>query len=80
MGVSLTKFVDGEPVVSDTLTNSQTVKCPLCEQEYRLGYSDGEWNRVKDWLGLAATAIRKDHKARHEASDITLIWKGLRRR
>ena len=80
MAVSLTKIVSGKSEVSDTLTNSQTVKCPLCEQAYRLSYSDDEWNRVKDWLGIAATVIRRDHKARHEVASLTLNWKGLRRR
>jgi hypothetical protein len=50
MPVSLIKIIDGKPAVSDSLTNEQTVKCPLCEETFRLGYSDGEWNRVKDWL------------------------------
>lgn len=80
MTASLTKIVNGKPAVNDTLINSLTVKCPVCEQEFRLGYSDDEWNRVKDWLGIAASAIRKDHRARHEAASLTVNWKGLRRR
>ena len=80
MTVSLTKVVNGQPEVSDTLTNEQTLKCPLCDQTYRLGYSDGEWNRVKDWLGIAERAIRQDHKRKHEIATLALEWKGLRRR
>ena len=80
MAVSLTKIVSGQPQVSDTLANSQTVKCPLCDQEFRLSYSDSEWNRVKDWLGIATAAIRKDHRIKHEVASLTLNWKGLRRR
>ncbi len=49
MPESLTKILEGEPVVSDALTNEQTVQCPRCEQTYRLGYSDTEWHRGKDW-------------------------------
>ena len=77
MPESLTKILEGKPVVSDTLTNEQTVQCPRCEQTYRLGYSDTEWHRVKDWLKLAETAIRKDHDSRHEALTIPLEWRGI---
>jgi len=80
MPESLTKILDGKPVVSDDLTNEQTVKCPRCGLAYRLGYSDTEWHRVKDWLNLAAKAIRKDHDLRHEAATIPLEWRGIRRR
>lgn len=71
---TLTKIIDGKPAISDTLTNEQTVKCPRCEQTYRLGFSDDEWHRVKDWLKLADTAIRNDHDSRHEAPTIALEW------
>jgi hypothetical protein len=45
-----------------------------------LAYSDNEWNKVKDWLKLAQTAIRSDHDLRHEAATIPLEWRGIRRR
>src|SRR5260221_4408897 len=80
VSATLTRIVGGNPTISDTLTNEQTVKCPRCEQTYRLGYSDSEWHRVKDWLKLAATAIRNDHDLRHEAVTIPLEWRGIRRR
>jgi len=80
MASSLTKIVNGKPALSDTLTNEQTAKCPRCVRTYRLGYSDGEWHRVKDWLQLAEKAIRKDHSLRHEAVTIPLEWRGIRRR
>jgi hypothetical protein len=80
MSATLTKIIDGNPVVSDDLTNELAVKCPRCEQTYRLGYSDNEWHRVKDWLKLAEGAIRKDHDLRHEAATIPLDWRGIRRR
>ena len=80
MPVTLTKMIDGKPVISDTLTNEQTVQCPRCEQSYWLRYSDSEWHRVKDWLKLAESAIRKDHDLRHEAATIPLEWRGIRRR
>ena len=47
MPVTLTKIIDGKPLVSDAPANEQTVQCPRCEQTYRLGYSDSEWHRVK---------------------------------
>ena len=80
MSVSLTKIIDGKPAISDTLANAQTVACPQCAQTYRLAYSDSEWHKVKDWLHLAETALRKDHKARHEATAIPLQWRGTHRR
>src|SRR5258708_39005414 len=78
VAATLTRIVGGNPTISDTLTNEQTVKCPRCEQTYRLGYSDSEWHRLKDWLNLATTAIRSDHDLRHEAVTIPLEWRGRR--
>jgi len=78
--VSLTKIINGRPAVSDALKNELTVKCPRCNRTYRLGYSDNEWNKVKDWLKLAETAIRKDHDSHHEAPTVPLDWRGIRRR
>lgn len=75
--MTLTKIVDAKP---DTLLNEQIVRCPRCEQTYRLGYSEGEWHRLKHSLKLALLAILKDHKLRHEALTITLEWSGIRRR
>ena len=80
MSVTLTKVMGGKPVVSDDLTNELAVRCPRCEQTYRLGYTDDEWNKVIDWLQLAGTAIRKDHDLRHDAATIPLDWRGIRRR
>ncbi len=74
MAAALTKIQNGKPAVSDTLKNQQVVKCPRCERTYRLGYSDSEWHRLKDWLGLAETAIRKDHDSQHEAATLPLEW------
>ncbi len=80
MPATLTKIINGKPAVSDDLKNEQFVKCPRCHRTYRLGYSDSEWNKVKDWIWLAETAIRKDHDMRHEAATIPLKWRGIRRR
>jgi hypothetical protein len=80
MPVSLIKIVDGEAAVIDTLSNKLTVKCPLCEQTFRFGYTDSEWNRVKDWLTIAQRAIRGDHKLKHQAASLALEWKPARRK
>jgi hypothetical protein len=80
MPATLTKIINSKPVVPDTLTNEQNVRYPCCEETYRLGYSGGEWHRVKDWLKLAVVAIRKDHDLRHLAATIPLEWRGIRRR
>jgi len=80
ISVTLTKITDGKPPVSDALPNQHTLKCSRCEQTYVLAYADREWNNLKDWLKLAATAIRQDHGLRHEAPTIPLEWRGIRRR
>jgi hypothetical protein len=80
VAVSLTKIVNGKSATSDTLPNERIVTCPKCEQTYRLGYSDGEWHRVKDWLKIAETNLRRDHDARHELTALALEWRGIRRR
>jgi len=72
--VSLTKILDGKPAISDARPNQQTVKCPRCEQTYRLGYDDSEWHRLSAWLGKAQTAMRENHKKRHESDVLELRW------
>jgi hypothetical protein len=79
MAVSLIKIVDGKPAISDTLPNEQTVACPSCEQRFRLGYSDGEWHRLKDWIAIAEQAVREDHKTKHEVTSLGLAWRPVRR-
>jgi hypothetical protein len=74
MAVLLTKIVNDRAVVIDTLLNQQTVKCPKCEQTYRLAYSDDEWHRLSAWLGKAERAMRESHKAGHEAAKLELRW------
>jgi uncharacterized Zn-finger protein len=74
MAVSLTKIAIGKPAISDPLSNEQTVKCPRCEQEYRLGYSDDEWHKLSAWLGKAERAVRESHKKRHDADVLELRW------
>jgi hypothetical protein len=66
MAVSLTKIVNGRAVEIDTLPNQQTVKCPRCEQSYRLGYSDDEWHKLSAWLGKAERAVRESHQKRRD--------------
>jgi hypothetical protein len=74
MAVLLTKIVNGRAVEIDTLPNEQIVKCPRCEQTYRLGYSDEEWHRLSAWLGKAARTMRESHKTGHEAVVLPLNW------
>ncbi len=80
MAVSLTRVIDGKPAISDNLLNEQTVKCPSCEQSFRLGYSDGEWHRLKDWIAIAEHALRQDHRIGHEVAVVALEWRSSRRR
>jgi spore germination protein YaaH len=74
MAVSLTKIVNGRAVEIDTLPNQQTVKCPRCEQTYRLAYTDSEWHKLSAWLGKADRAMRESHKKRHDATALELRW------
>ncbi len=37
------------------------IECPYCEQKYLLVWDDKEWNYVKDWIHVAASAVRKSH-------------------
>jgi hypothetical protein len=37
------------------------VECSRCEQKYLLTWDDREWNYVKDWIHIAALAVRKSH-------------------
>jgi hypothetical protein len=80
MPVTLTKMVDGTPIVNDTLENEQILQCSLCDQVYRLGYSESEWNKTKDWLTIAERAIREDHQRKHQAESLDLEWKPARRK
>jgi hypothetical protein len=75
MPVSLTKT--GLP---QALPNLLTIACPVCDQTYELGYSDDEWNRVKDWINVARRCLREDHKRKHELPSHTLAWKPVRGR
>ena len=74
MSVLLTKIVNGRAVEIDTLPNQQTVKCPRCEQTYRLTYTDSEWHKLSAWLGKATRAVRESHKIRHDATALELRW------
>jgi len=74
MAVSLIKIVNGKAVEIDTLPNQQTVRCPRCEQTYRLGYDDSEWHRLSAWLGKAERAARESHKKRHDGDILQLRW------
>jgi len=79
LAVSLVKLIAGKPSIIDSLPNGATVNCQLCEQTYRLGYSDSEWNRIKDWLGIAERAVRADHKYKHEVLALGLAWRQSRK-
>lgn len=79
MPVLLTKIVGPTYALSD-IPNVHPVTCPRCLLVYRLSCTDDEWHRLKDWIALAETALRRDHDARHEADIVALEWRGIRRR
>jgi hypothetical protein len=35
--------------------------CSYCDQQYLLAWDGKEWNSVKDWIRVAAFAVRKTH-------------------
>jgi hypothetical protein len=80
MPATLTKIVDGKLSANDTLENEHILQCSLCDQVYRFGCSDNEWNRVKDWLTIAERAIREDHKRKHQVATLALEWKPVRKK
>jgi hypothetical protein len=80
MAVSLVKLEAGKPLIIDSLPNEVIIRCSKCPQIYRLGYPDSEWNRVKDWIGIAERAIREDHERKHAVTSIGLAWKSSTRR
>jgi hypothetical protein len=51
--------------------HQQFVKCTYCEQRFVLTWDDDEWNSAKDWIRVAAQAIRKSHP-RHTADHLPL--------
>ena len=59
--VSLTKILDNKAAINHAHLNAQVVRCPRCEQTYRLEYGEGEGRHLSAWLKQADTAIRKSH-------------------
>ena len=51
--------------------HQQFVKCTHCDQRFVLTWGDQEWMSVKDWLRVAAQAVRKSHP-NHEADQLPL--------
>ncbi len=79
MATSLTKkaFLPLEtaipiPVMTDTLLYHEEIKCPLCPQEYSLGYSDGEQFRLDRWRERATSAVSRSHQDGHELMALSL--------
>jgi hypothetical protein len=57
--------------VHPTPPNQIMVRCPRCEQPFRLNYSDDEWHRVKSLLTAAerASARRSQAKGHGQTAD-----------
>jgi hypothetical protein len=53
--------------------------CSHCGQPYLLVWDDKEWNYVKDWIHLAAFAVRKSHPL-HAVIDLPATLKKLLKR
>jgi hypothetical protein len=56
------------------------IECSHCSQKYLLVWDDKEWNYVKDWIHLAAFAVRKSHTLHAVIELPATLKKPLRRR
>ena len=70
--VLLTKVADGVPESNGT-PNERVLKCPSCEQIYKLAYGETERYHLDAWLRKADAVLRKSHKRNsHETSVLEL--------
>lgn len=69
--ISLIKVTEDNP---SNLRSSKArlVKCPNCEQTYRLIYGDSESHHLNAWLKKADAVLRKSHKKAHETAVLEL--------
>lgn len=58
--------------------NQIALKCPLCEEQFHLHYTEDEWNRVNTMIQSARKALREDHKTRHKNDAVEMKWNPLR--
>jgi hypothetical protein len=52
-----TKISTGGPM----LVNDELFTCSHCDQAYKLHYSPGESNRLKEWILKASKAVSDSH-------------------
>jgi hypothetical protein len=74
MPATLQKPTPDQKLDSD---HQYSVKCTHCEQRFVLTWDDEEWNRVKDWIRVAAAAVRKSHP-RHVAERLHIERKKVK--
>jgi len=69
--ISLIKVTDDNPA-SMKASKARLIKCPNCEQTYRLTYGESESHHLSAWLVRADAVLRKSHKQTHETGVLEL--------
>ena len=65
----LIKVGDGSAAVNGTI-EAPVLKCPCCEQVYRLTYGEMESHHRHAWLRKADEVLRKSHKKSSHALEV----------
>jgi len=74
MAVELLKETQGKTTTTDNLPLCQVVRCDRCNQTYQFRYSDGESNRLKEWLPKAQAVVSESHADGHSAASLPISW------
>lgn len=69
MAVELVK--DGAKL-TDNLPSHKSLVCGQCPQRYAFRYSDGESNRLNEWLPKAQAVVDSSHAGNHAADCLSV--------
>ena len=72
--VELVKVVGGKPALVDNLPNYELIQCTHCPQTYQFRYSNGESDRLKEWLPKAQAVVDSSHSDDHSAATLSVDW------
>ena len=67
MAVELLKETLGKTTIEDGLPLRERLRCERCGQTYQFRYSNGESNRLKEWLPKAQAVVDRSHADGHRA-------------
>ncbi len=74
MPVELLKETQGKTTIVDNLPLCQDLQCDRCDQMYQFRYSNGESNRLREWLPKAQAVVNKSHADGHSADSLPVSW------